>query len=69
MDISETFQPHRPQQISEYAEACLLAPSAHGLERKISLGSAFGLVHWIRDLRMSSWIDGTLYPDTEPLKY
>ena len=51
MNTSQTLQPHRPQQMSEHAEACLLALSAQGLWRKISLGGAFGLVHWIRDLR------------------
>ena len=51
MNTSTTLQPHRPQQISEHAEACLLALSAHGLGRKISLGDALGLVHWILDLR------------------
>jgi hypothetical protein len=51
MNTEETLQPHRPQQMSEHAEACLLALSARGLGRKISLGGAFGLAHWIRDLR------------------
>ena len=46
MKTSETLQPHRPQQMSEHAEACLLALSAQGLGRKISLGGAFGLAHY-----------------------
>ena len=46
MNTGETLQPHRPQQMSEYAEACLLALSAQGLGRKISLGGAFGLAHY-----------------------
>jgi len=46
MNTEETLQPHRPQQTSEYAEAYLLALSAHGLGRKISLGGAFGLAHY-----------------------
>jgi hypothetical protein len=51
MNTGETLQTHRPQQMSEHAEACLLALSAQGLRRKISLGGAFGLAYWIRDLR------------------
>lgn len=46
MNTGETLQPHRPQQMSEYAEACLLALSSQGLGRKISLGGAFGLAHY-----------------------
>jgi hypothetical protein len=46
MNTDEGLQPHRPQQTSEYAEACLLALSAQGLGRKISLGGAFGLAHY-----------------------
>lgn len=46
MNTGETLQPHRPQQMSEYAEACLLALSARGLGRKISLGGALGLAHY-----------------------
>jgi hypothetical protein len=46
VNTGETLQPHRPQQISEYAEACLLALAAQGLGRKISLGGALGLAHY-----------------------
>jgi len=46
MNTEETLQPHRPQQMSEHAEACLLALSAQELGRKISLGGAFGLAHY-----------------------
>jgi len=43
---SETPQPHRPQQMPKYAEACLLALSAQGLGKMISLGGALGLAHY-----------------------
>jgi hypothetical protein len=46
MNTNETLQLHRPKQMSEHAEACLLALSAQGLGRKISLGGAFGLAHY-----------------------
>lgn len=36
----------RPQQLSEYALACLQALAAHGLGRKVSLGGALGLAHY-----------------------
>jgi hypothetical protein len=35
-----------PQQVSEYAPACLEALSASGVGNKISLGGAFGLMHY-----------------------
>jgi hypothetical protein len=37
VNTGETLQPRRPQQMSEHAETCLLALSAEGLGRKISL--------------------------------
>lgn len=46
MNTSETLQPRRPQQMPEHAEACLLALSAQGLGKTISLGGAFGLIHY-----------------------
>lgn len=39
-------QPRRPQQMSEYALACLQALAARGLGRKVSLGGALGLAHY-----------------------
>lgn len=39
--------PSRPKEISEYAEACLLTLSSHGLGRKLSLGGAFGLAYYL----------------------
>jgi hypothetical protein len=47
VNTGEALHPHRPQQMSQYADACLLALSAQGLGRKISLGGALGLAHWI----------------------
>lgn len=41
-----SLQPHRPQNIPEYALASLQALVAHGLGHKISLGGAFGLAHY-----------------------
>lgn len=38
--------PHRPQQISPFAEACLAAVAAHDCGRYLSLGGAFGLAHY-----------------------
>ncbi|NJN54419.1 MAG: hypothetical protein HC804_06495 [Anaerolineae bacterium] len=40
------MQPQPPKQISEYANACLEALVASGLGRTVSLGGAFGLMHY-----------------------
>lgn len=40
------MQPQLPRQISEYAKACLEALSVSGLGNTISLGGAFGLMHY-----------------------
>ncbi|TEU13838.1 MAG: hypothetical protein E3J21_17525 [Anaerolineales bacterium] len=53
MNTSETLQPHRPQQMSKYAEACLLALSAQGLGRKISLEGR-ELIEWSEQSRSHS---------------
>jgi len=62
VNTSETPQPHRPQQMSEYAEACLLALSAQGLGRKISLGGALGLAHYY-EYRLTHDVDAGWMPD------
>ena len=40
-------QPQRPKHIPEYAEVCLQALATGGLGEKISLGGAFGLLHYL----------------------
>ena len=63
MNTSQTLQPHRPQQMSEHAEACLLALSAQGLGQKISLGGAFGLAHYY-EYRPTHDVDVWWMPET-----
>lgn len=63
MNTSETLQPHRPQQMPEYAEACLLALSAQGLGKAISLGGAFGLAHYY-EYRPTHDVDAWWMPET-----
>ena len=62
MNTSETFQPRRPQQMSEHAEACLLALSARGLGKVISLGGAFGLAHYY-EYRSTHDVDAWWMPE------
>lgn len=50
------MQARRPQQISPYAEACLQALADSGLGERISLGGAFGLLHYL-DYRPTHDID------------
>ncbi len=40
------MEPHRPEHPPEYAQVCLQALADHGLGNKISLGGAFGLMHY-----------------------
>jgi len=63
VNTSTTLQPHRPQQMSEYAKACLLALSAQELGRKISLGGAFGLAHYY-EYRPTHDVDAWWMPET-----
>jgi len=65
MNTGETLQPHRPQQISGYAETCLLALSARGLGRKISLGGALGLAHYY-EYRPTHDVDAWWMPEATP---
>jgi len=53
-DVSS--QPTRPTQISEYAEVCLRALEEKRLGTKISLGGAFGLLHYL-DYRATHDVD------------
>ncbi len=62
MNTSETLQPHRPQQISEHAEACLQALSAQGLGKTISLGGALGLAHYY-EYRPTNDVDAWWMPE------
>lgn len=48
--------PQRPSQVSEYAKACLDALAAAGLAKAISLGGAFGLLHYL-DYRTTHDVD------------
>ncbi len=62
MNTSETLQAHRPQQMSEHAEACLLALSTQGLGKTISLGGAFGLAHYY-EYRSTHDVDAWWMPE------
>ena len=46
----------RPSRVSPYAEACLQALVSHGFGETISLGGAFGLLHYL-DYRSTNHID------------
>jgi hypothetical protein len=51
-----TVQPRRPTHSPEYAEVCLQALSAQGLGDRLSLGGAFGLLHYL-DYRPTHDVD------------
>jgi len=48
--------PHRPEHTVDYAEACLRALAAEGLGDRISLGGAYGLLHYL-DYRPTHDVD------------
>ena len=50
------MEPRRPTNIPAYAEVCLQALVAAGLNDKISLGGAFGLLHYL-DYRPTHDVD------------
>lgn len=56
MEDSRFMEPHRPTNIPVYAEACLQALVDHRLNDKISLGGAFGLLHYL-DYRPTHDVD------------
>jgi hypothetical protein len=56
MEKSIPMKPHRPTHIPAYAEICLQALVANGLNDKISLGGAFGLLHYL-DYRPTHDVD------------
>jgi hypothetical protein len=49
-------QPRRPEHLPDYSEMCLQALVDHGLAEKISLGGAFGLLHYY-DYRVTHDVD------------
>jgi Nucleotidyl transferase AbiEii toxin, Type IV TA system len=53
MDIP---QPRRPEHLPDYSEMCLQALVERGLAEKISLGGAFGLLHYL-DYRATHDVD------------
>jgi len=61
MNTSDIMQPHRPTHMPDYAEACLQALAANGLGEKISLGGAFGLLHYF-DYRPTHDVDAWWVP-------
>lgn len=50
------MQPIRPKNLPDHAELCLAALTTNGLGRKISLGGAFGLLHYL-DYRKTHDVD------------
>ncbi len=56
MGSVEAMQPSRPTHLSLYAEACLRSLVANELGDRISLGGAFGLLHYL-DYRPTHDVD------------
>jgi hypothetical protein len=56
MEPNEALQPHRPTHLPAYAEMCLQSLVKQGLNDKISLGGAFGLLHYL-DYRATHDVD------------
>lgn len=56
MKNNDVMQPRRPTSIPTYAEICLQALVANGLNANISLGGAFGLLHYL-DYRATHDVD------------
>jgi len=61
VNSSDVMQPRRPAHVPDYAEACLQALAADGLGEKISLGGAFGLLHYF-DYRPTHDVDAWWVP-------
>lgn len=61
MNNSDVLQPQRPRHMSDYAEACLQALATGKLGEKISLGGAFGLLHYL-DYRFTHDVDAWWVP-------
>ena len=56
MNSSDRMQPRRPAHMPDYAEACLEALAANEMGKKISVGGAFGLLHYL-DYRPTHDVD------------
>jgi hypothetical protein len=56
MNQGNSMKPRRPTNIPAYAETCLQALVASSLNNKISLGGAFGLLHYL-DYRATHDVD------------
>ena len=56
MEKGDLLKPRRPTKIPAYAEACLQALVVSGLSDRISLGGAFGLLHYL-DYRSTHDVD------------
>lgn len=61
MTNSDVIQSRRPKHVPEYAEACLQALAASKLGENISLGGAFGLLHYL-DYRSTHDVDAWWVP-------
>ena len=61
MNSSDVVQPRRPAHMPDHAEVCLHALAANGLGEKISLGGAFGLLHYL-DYRPTHDVDAWWIP-------
>nr|HID14953.1 hypothetical protein [Anaerolineae bacterium] len=61
MNNSDVIQPRRPTHMPDYAEACLQALAANRLGEMISLGGAFGLLHYL-DYRPTHDVDAWWVP-------
>jgi len=57
------MKPRRPEHPPEYAQVCLLALAEHGLGSRISLGGAFGLMHYF-EYRSTHDVDAWWTPDS-----
>jgi hypothetical protein len=56
MDLRDSRQTKRPTHIPDYADFCLRAIAQQELGNKISLGGAFGLLHYL-DYRSTFDVD------------
>lgn len=57
----DVMQPQRPRHIPEYASVCLEALVASNLGETISVGGAFGLLHYL-DYRPTHDVDAWWVP-------
>ncbi len=57
--------PNRPSHVADYADICLQALAAHDLGEQISVGGAFGLLHYL-DYRSTHDVDAWWQATTTP---